>query len=160
MKYRRLAVDELQELESEFVNFLAANTVTADDWEKLKTQKPDKAEQLLDIFSDIVFDKILETIRYLELKTPQDLRVFHCQEEKLEVLGLLIEGNTQFDFTQNLSPEQMLQQLQLSGASVKLYHAERTYRQERKQELFDLLQQGALISKDGNLYKTLESLRK
>ena len=35
MKFRRLTLAELQELESEFIQFLAANTVTGPDWQNL-----------------------------------------------------------------------------------------------------------------------------
>ncbi len=36
MKYRRLDKEELEELEQEFIKFLAVNTVTADDWAKIQ----------------------------------------------------------------------------------------------------------------------------
>ena len=62
MKYRRLTIDELKELEQEFVRFLASNTVTSEDWQAVKTTNPERADQLIDIFSDIVFDKVIDKI--------------------------------------------------------------------------------------------------
>ena len=59
MKFRRLTNEELQELEKEFVQFLVSNTVTADDWEKIKEDNPERAEGLIEIFSDIVFEKVI-----------------------------------------------------------------------------------------------------
>ncbi len=160
MKYRRLTKEELAELEQEFVRFLAANSVTADDWQKLKEEKPEKAEGLIDIFSDIVFERTLSEAEYLEFKTPKDLKTFHFKKEKVTLNGLKVEGPSNLDFTQDISPEQMLGQLKLSGAQLKLYTAEKEYRKEREQEIFDLMERGALISRDGALFKTLESLKK
>ena len=47
MKYRRLSNAELQELEKDFVKFLATNHITATDWVKLKENNPIKVEKLI-----------------------------------------------------------------------------------------------------------------
>ncbi|MEL7221363.1 MAG: DUF6495 family protein, partial [Bacteroidota bacterium] len=82
MKFRRLTLEELNELEQDFVQFLVANTVTGPDWERIKTEQPDKAESLIELFSDIVFEKIIKGVRYLEFKTMDDIKTFQCLEDK------------------------------------------------------------------------------
>ncbi len=159
MKYRKLTIEELQEMEQEFITFLSVHSISSDLWEEMKTKQPERTEQLIEQFSDIVFEKVLKNIEYLEQKSRKEIRLFHCQEEKIKVLGLVVEGETLLDFTQNQSPEQMLQQMQLSGASLKMYEGERSYRKQRELELFELMEKGALISKDGALYKTVDQLR-
>jgi hypothetical protein len=159
MKYRKLDREELESLETEFIRFLTANTVTGDDWVKIKAESPDKAEQLIEMFSDIVFEKILDGVEYLEFKSPQDYKTFHCTEDRIYLLGLRVEGNTELDFTSELPPQEMIRQLQNSDASLKLYAAEKAYKPERRQELFRMMESGALISKDGAMYKLLEGLR-
>ncbi len=159
MKYRALNQEELEELEKEFVRFLAAQQITASDWERLKENELQKVNELIGLFSDIVFDKILGDVEYLEWKMPQDLRTFQFHEEKIEMIGVRVVGRTQLDFTKNNNSEQMLQQMQLSGADLQLYAAERPYRKEKKLETFDLLEKGALISKQGDMFKLLKSLR-
>jgi len=160
MKYRRLNLDELKSLERDFINFLAANSVTGEDWEKLKNEEQDKAERLIEIFSDMVFDKTLEKIEYLEQKSAKEIRTYHCQADRLIMIGLLIEGESTLDFRQNLPPQQMIQQLSLSGAQLKLFRGEKAYDKDRQQILFQLMEQGALIAKDGHLYKVLNQLQK
>lgn len=160
MKYRRLVNEELQELQSEFVTFLASNQVTAGDWEKIKENSPERVESLIGMFSDIVFDKILKQVDYLELKSPNEMRLFRLFEEKIEMIGLRMEGESNLDFTQQLAPAQMMQELQQSDAKLQMYAAERSYKKERNIEAFELMQQGALISKDGALFKTLHALKK
>lgn len=158
MKYRQLSIDELQELEQEFITFLSAQSITSDLWLEIKEKQAHRAQQLIEQFSDIVFEKVIANIEYLEQKSKREIRLFYCQKEKIEMLGLLIEGETQLDFTQPLNPQQMLQQMQLSGASLKMYQGEKAYNKQREIELFELMEQGALISKDGALYKTLKGL--
>ncbi|MEM6379966.1 MAG: DUF6495 family protein [Bacteroidota bacterium] len=159
MKYRKLNIAELQELETEFIRFLASNTVTGDDWQKLKTEQSEKAEGLIEIFSDIVFDKIIKDIKYLELKMPQDYRTFQCLEDKIIMLGIKTNGSSNLDFTKNESPAQMMDQVQKSGAQLQLYSGQKAYQPNREQELFKMMESGALISKDGAMYHTLEGLK-
>lgn len=160
MKYRTLSLEELKELEKEFITFLSAQSITSDLWEEIKEKQADRAQLLIEQFSDIVFEKVISNIEYIEQKSKREIRLFHCLPEKIKMLGLVIQGETQIDFTQSMSPEQMMQHMQLSGASLKMYQGERAYKKQREIELFDLLEQGGLISKDGALYKTLESLAK
>ena len=142
MKYRRLTTEELIELEPDFVRYLASNTVTADDWERIKTDNPDKAEKLIDLFSDIVFDRTFEKSEYLEFKTPKDIESFHFQPDKVILNGLRVEGTTRLDVSKNISPEQMLGQIKLSGAQLQLYSAEKSYRKGRGREMFEMLERG------------------
>ena len=157
MKFRRLRKDELQELEAEFIRFLSANTVTGDDWERLKKEQSERADNLIDLFSDIVFEKILKKLEYLEFKAPKDIRTFHCEADRMVMFGLKVEGQSTIDFTQNQDPLQMIQSVQDSHSKVQLYRAEKTYSKERELELFEMMEQGCLISK-GELFNTLKNI--
>lgn len=159
MKYRRLTEAELDEVEPQFIRFLASNQITADDWQKLKTESPDKVERLIEIFSDIVFDKVLEDVEFLEFKTPHDLKAFRFFEDKAVMNGMKVEGETEVDLTEQLNPQQLSQQLQLTGAKLKLYTAEKVYKESRKTEIFKLMEGGALISRSGTLFKSLEKMK-
>lgn len=158
MKYRRLSQDELLELAPEFIRFLSSQAIPSDEWETLKLEKPQLANELIDVFSDMVFDNIIERIEYLELKTSKDFKTFWCEPDKINMFGILIEGQTDLTFQDHLAPEQIAQLLKESDAKVKVYRGEKSYKKERSQELFDWLEKGALISKDGAMYKTLEQL--
>ncbi|MEP0676046.1 MAG: DUF6495 family protein, partial [Nonlabens ulvanivorans] len=56
MKYRRLTKEQLEELHPEFINFLATQTITAGEWDEIKNNKTEVAEQELDVFSDLVWE--------------------------------------------------------------------------------------------------------
>jgi hypothetical protein len=161
MKYRRLTIDELKELEQEFVRFLAANTVTSEDWQKIKTVTPQKAENLIEIFSDIVFEKTISRISHLEHRSPQDLKLFECLDDKIKLIGIKVVGVEQVDFTKNQSPTEMLQIFRTAPqGSIKMYSAEKNYQNnDRSKELFSMMQNGCLISK-GELYTTVSEMAK
>ena len=158
MQYRRLTTDELQEMTTEFVRFLATNQVTAPEWEQLKRDGSPRVEELIEQFSELVFERILQKVEYLEHRAPKDLRTYHCLPDKLVMLGIRVEGSSNLDFTKNESPELMLAQMKLSEASLQLYRGEKAYEGPREHELFRMLESGALISRDGAMYKLLEGL--
>ena len=160
MKYRRLRPDELAELEESFIRFLAANGITAPEWEKTLRERPAEADARIDAFSDIVFEKVIANVDYLELKRPKYLQCFKFAADKVRMVGLVVEGETKLDLTQeDLAPERMMQLLQLSGAKLQLVSAERAYRTDREREIFELMENGALISQEGGLFTLLASLR-
>ena len=64
MKYARLTKEQFEELHQEFINFLATQSITADEWKKLKIEKPEVAEQELDIFSDLIWEGVLNKVKY------------------------------------------------------------------------------------------------
>lgn len=159
MKYRRLRPDELEQLEKEFIHFLVANGIPGPDWEKMKAKDAEKAGQLIELFSDVIFDKTLEQLQYLEFKSPKDIKTFHCREDKIVLNGLRIEGETPLDLTITQDPQEMMRQLSAGSAQLRLYTAQKDYHPSRKEELFRMMENGALISRDGALFKTLEGLK-
>lgn len=159
MKYRRLRADELAELEKDFIHFLVANGVTGPDWEKLKQEKPAKADGLIDLFSDIVLEKTLQKIEFLEFKLPTDIKTFHCLPDRIILNGLKIEGAADIDFTASQDPQEMTRLLAGSPAKLQLYTAQKAYHPSRNEELFRMLESGALISRDGAMFRTLEGLK-
>lgn len=158
MKYRRLHIDELEELEPEFITFLAANGIDAPSWEQMKREEPERSEALVDQFSDIVFEKILGKVELLERRQKSLLQLFKFHENHIEMLGLRVEGESELDFRVESSAQQMIQQLQSGNAKLQLMKAEKKYRQESTLEKFKLLEEGCLITRDDTLYESLKSL--
>ena len=59
MKYRRLTKEQFEELHQEFINFLATQSITGEEWTKIKAEQPKVAEEEMDIFSDLVWEGVL-----------------------------------------------------------------------------------------------------
>ncbi|NNE28030.1 MAG: hypothetical protein HKN16_00235 [Saprospiraceae bacterium] len=157
MKYRRLSLAELKQLEPEFIKFLAANTITGADWEKLKEAEPARAEGLIELFSDLVMEKTLENVSFLEFRTAKEVRCFFCGPAKIVLCGLSTPRIEGFSF-EDLSGNNSLQDLLSSGqVQLETYRTEKGYQKERNLEIFSMLQSGCMIS-DGQLFKTLETM--
>lgn len=150
-KYRLLTLDELKELENEFVNYLILNGIAADDWQKLKTEDVSRAEGIIDLFSDVVFESILRKIEYLEIRVPTEVQTFHCLSEKLVVVGMRSTKETGVDFT---DPDFIKAAAVQPPDALQVYTTEKKYSQEREMELFEMLNAGCVIS-DGKLFKIL-----
>jgi hypothetical protein len=160
MKYRRLTTGELQDMENEFVRFLVSNGITADDWVKIKTEDAQQAEGLIQIFSDVVFDKVLEKVKHVEHRSPNDLKTFRFLEDKIELLGLKVNDASSIDLTKGQPLEDMLAYVQTAKpGSVQMYRAEKAYKDDNpKKEIFDMLESGAAIS-DGKIFEALSEMK-
>lgn len=158
MQFRRLTRQELEELEPQFVRFLAAQGIPADDWAKIKVTDEERTNRLIDQFSAMVFDDVLRRAEYMEQRSAKQLLVYRCGAEKLELRGLLIEGESALDFRREEPPHEMMAKLQSSPAKLKVMTAERAYRPDRATDLFNLLEKGARIAKTPELFDLLDGL--
>jgi hypothetical protein len=154
VKYKRLTTEELYALQLDFINFLASMQITAADWEKMKKVENEKANELIDVFSDIVYDKVLGKIYYLEYREAKTLNIFHFGEDKVRLIGLRVKEGGKLDFT---APDVLNQWNENNHAMVNIVHSERNYEKEKQLEIFELLQSGCLIT-DDKLFKLLDSI--
>ncbi|NCT14259.1 MAG: hypothetical protein GW774_03175, partial [Flavobacteriales bacterium] len=93
MKYSRLTKEQFNELHQEFINFLATQSVTADEWKHLKENKPELAEMELDVFSDLILEGVLNKAQYLEHISPQHMYLFHLSDDKMYVIALTLKND-------------------------------------------------------------------
>ena len=152
MKYKRLTVEELKALEQDFIHFLASAQITGQDWEKMKLKEIEKAEELIDVFSDVVYDKILRKIKYLEFRDAKTVNIFYCAEDKIYLAGIRMSEHSDFDLTSNDLATKWMEE---NSATVKVVKTERKYVKERELEVFELLQAGCLIT-DDRIFKLLK----
>lgn len=154
MKYKRLTIEELQALEKEFIQFLASAQITAQDWEKIKTSEIDKANELIDVFSDVVYDNVLSKIKFLEYRDAKTLNIFNCSEKQITLVGLRVKEQSTLDLT---APDIFTQWNNSNTSAVNVIKTEKAYSKERGTEVFELLQSGCLIT-DDKLFKLLSGM--
>jgi hypothetical protein len=150
MTFRRLNTDELSALEKPFINFLVANTITGDDWAKMKTAEPERASKLVDIFSDFIFEERLRKVEFIQHHTPKELRLFKCEADKMQLIGLQVAADSVVDFTQASD----LAKITENTEGSQIYRAEKKYTRGREREIFELLENGCRIS-EGGLFNIL-----
>lgn len=154
MKYARLTKEQFEELHQEFINFLAAQSITADEWADIKANKPEVAEQELDVFSDLVWEGVLNKVRYLEHISPQQMMLFHISETHIDLIAIRIE-NPSIDITNEYGYKWLQQNLQ--DDSVNLFTSTKAIKEDRNTDIFALIQQGSNITK-GELYTYFEDI--
>ncbi len=150
-KYRALTTHELQELEKEFIEYLIVNGITAEDWVKIKEEQPDKAEDILLLFSDVVFEGVLRKVGFLEKRMTNELMVFQCLKDRMVLVGIT---SFSIDFTDQ---EKLDQAVSDPPDDAKVYTTEKKYHGAREMEIFEMIESGCSIS-DGKLFKTLATI--
>lgn len=154
MKYTRLTKEQFEELHQEFINFLATQSITAEEWADIKENKPEAAEQELDVFSDLVWFGVLNKVEYLEHISPQQLHLFKCKEKDMHLIALKI-NSTDIDLTTK-EGFQWLRNNLLSD-TIEFFNAKKDYSDDKHMDIFKMIQQGANITK-GDLFKYFEKL--
>lgn len=154
MKYTRLSKEQFEELHEEFINFLATQSVTADEWTNIKTNKPELAEQELDVFSDLVWEGVLSKAKYLENISSQHMYLFYLAETQIELIGLKLKKDT-IDLTTREGFSWLRENLM--DDAVELFNAKKDYSDDEQLNKFELIQQGSVITK-GDLFKYFNKL--
>jgi len=148
MKYTRLTKEQLEEMHQEFINFLATQSITADEWEKIKKDKPETAEAELDIFSDLIWEGVLNKVEYLEHFSKNQIFLFHITTVTIELIAIKVE-NDAIDITTREGYQWL--QTNLMDDTVTIYTSTRAISEDRNKDIFALIKQGANITK-GELY--------
>ncbi len=153
MKYSRLTREQFQELHPEFVNFLATQSIDKAEWDRIKSERPDLAEQELDVFSDLIWEGVLSKAAYLENTSPQQVFLFHLGATEMQLI--MVKVSEKADLT---TPEGIVWlQENLMEDSVELFTASKTYSEDRSGDIFQLIQQGAVITQ-GSLYRAIQPM--
>mgnify|MGYP001287322292 FL=1 len=154
MKYRRLSKEQFEELHKEFINFLATQSITVSEWKLLKEKKPEVAEAELDVFSDLVWEGVLENVTFLENINPKHMYLFCVKEKSIALIGLKVSKETV-----DLTIESGFSWLRdnLMSSKVEIFDAEKQINGDKKLQIFELIEKGAHITK-GELFKYFEQL--
>ena len=146
MKYRVLTGDELKELETEFKHFLITNNVYTEEWEELNRKKDKRVRELVEMFSDIVLDKALRNVKFLEHITKTDIKAFKCDEKEMTLIGIT-SSNKELDFMKNTSAD--------FQNDLNIFITSKPDFKEREIEVFELMESGCSII-DEERFKKLE----
>ena len=154
MKYSRLTKDQFVELHKEFIDFLSSNSITFEDWTILKQNNDGKIEGLLDLFSDIVWAKVLDKTRYLENISKNHIYLFSFGDSQMMFIAIYTENN-EVDFTTSDGFSWLRDNL--FNDSVKMYNSNKNYSEDKLADKFDLINKGGIITK-GELFNYFDEL--
>ncbi len=153
MKYTRLIKEQFEELHQEFITFLATQSITGDEWQTIKENTPEVAEQELDVFSDMVWEGVLKKVVFLEHISPKQIHLFSLNETNMKVISMKLKRDIDLTTTEgfNWLRENLL------NDDVEFLQANKEYTKDKNLDKFTLIQQGAVITK-GDLFKYFNKL--
>ena len=153
MKYRQLTKEQFESLHEEFARFLASQSIDVTEWNQLKKEKPQVAEDELNVFSDVVWDDVLTKTSYLEHFSKQSINLFKC--DATEMHRIFVKVNKDVDLLSKEGYEWLFKNP--TNDVVEYFTGTKVYTSERNEELFDLIEKGSSISK-GELFEYFHSL--
>ncbi|MEM7486298.1 MAG: DUF6495 family protein [Bacteroidota bacterium] len=154
MKYTRLTQQQLEELQPEFINFLATQSITAEEWTTLKQEKPEVAEDELDVFSDLIWEGVLSKVEYLENISELHMHLFYLTDKEMKLLSVKVM-NPNIDLRTKEGFGWFKRNFQ--SDFVEYLTASKAYSDDKNLDKFNLIQQGATITK-GELYQWFDQI--
>ncbi|WP_394773373.1 DUF6495 family protein [Flavobacterium sp.] len=154
MKYARLTKEQFDELHAEFANFLATQTIDKAEWDSIKINKPEVAEQELDVFSDLILEGVLSRAEYLEHFSKNHIFLFKCFETDVQsiVLKSLVPET---DFLSKEGLQWLSDNMFTENIEMKV--GKKVFTEDRNASIFELIQQGAFLS-DGQLFTQINTI--
>lgn len=141
LKFRALTPDELSELETEFKQFLIINELYDAEWRDLATKDPQKAQEFIDMFANIVLEKVYNKLPGL-LQIGQDfITVFDFQDD---VWNFYHFQTTDAKLLADCSPENFMKLLQNAWEHLSLHKGSKKSSEHKAEEVYSLICKGAL----------------
>ena len=154
MKYTRLTQEQLEELHEEFINFLATQSITATEWDSIKTDQPEVAEEEIDVFSDLIWEGVLSRVEYLENISAQHMHLFWLTDKEMKLISIKVR-NPEIDLTTSVGFAWFKKNWQ--SDYIDYLTASKAYSQDANQDKFDLIKQGGVITR-GDLYRWFDEI--
>lgn len=154
MKYQRLSKEQFEELHPEFINFLATQAIDKAEWDKIKIEKPEVAEQELDVFSDLIWEGVLSRAEFLEHFSKNHIFLFQCFDTYVQSI-VLKSTVSETDFLTKNGLQWLSDNMFTENIEMKI--GKKQFTEDRNISIFYLIQQGAFLS-DGQLFKQINGI--
>ncbi|MFT7352948.1 MAG: hypothetical protein ACI9XR_002739 [Flavobacterium sp.] len=153
MKYRQLTKEQFEGLHQEFAQFLASQQIDVKEWNQIKKDKPNLAEDEMNVFSDVVWEDVLTKTIYLEHFSKTSVNLFKCDDEEIHRIAIKITWDI------NLLDQKGFEWLMQNPMdnSVEIFKGTKPYHSERNTEIFDLIEKGSVITK-GEIFEFFNTL--
>lgn len=153
MNYRQLTKEQFESLNHEFAQFLATQKIDVNEWKEIKANKPELAEEELNLFSDLVWEDVLNKVNYLEHFSKNSVNLFKTEKET--IARIVVQVNKEIDLLSREGYEWLLKNPK--DDAVEYFNGTKNYTKERNPEIFDLIEKGSQISR-GELFEYFSQL--
>jgi len=153
MKYHRLSQDQLISVYKQFIIFLSSQGIDKKYWDIIKQQENEKANLLIDQFSDIVWEKIINECKFFTYSSKDQLFMFNSKKKTISVIVLKCI-NKKINIQTNKGWNWILKNIK--DKDISIYRSSRKYPEERNTYIYKYLKKGAIIS-DEKKFKSLKT---
>jgi hypothetical protein len=148
MRFRRLSSEELFALETEFKQFLVVHEQYDEEWRNLAENHPEKAEQFIELFSDLVLEKVYNQVSFLVHFSHGMVSFFDMRNDPLKAYQIKCPAHL------SLQNETQLETLvNKHFDDLHFYFGEKNMITEKAVEVFDLIRKGSEVCEDIFFYK-------
>lgn len=153
MKYHRLSQDQLNSVYKQFVFFLSSKGIDKKLWDIIKKEESRKTGLLLDEFSEMVWDKIMNECSFFNYSDKDQLFLFNSKKKSISVIVVKCLNN-EINIQTNKDWNWILKNIK--DKDISIYQSSRKYPEQRNTYIYKYLKKGAIIS-DGKKFKSLET---
>lgn len=154
MKFRRLTKEQLEHMNEEFGAFLAIRGVDKELWDSKKASESSEVDNLLDEFSDLVWDAVLEKAAYIENISSNHMYLFKCFDQEIKLIAVEV-NNSEIDLRDMEGFEWFKKHYNSDYITYK--RAAKAYSKTKNGDKFELIEKGGVLTK-GSLYDWFEDL--
>lgn len=140
LKFRPLTTQELNELETEFKHFLVINELYDSEWRQLAANDPSKAQDFIDLFSNIVLEKVYAKLPGLLHIGADFITVFDFQND---VWNLFHFQLTTQNSLAEVNAENFMAFLQTSWPDLSLKKGTKKSSELKAEQVYALICKGA-----------------
>ena len=144
MKYRLLNKEEMEIFDQDFKHFLIANGVSNEEWVELNQKNISKATQLVELFSDTIFQKVYEKIQFIEFRSAESCIVFNCLPDSIELISI----NRKSDQIDLSTPDSIHEALTKNSSEINYFKSSKKYNSFRELEIHQMIENGCFNSSE------------
>lgn len=138
-------------MHEEFALFLASQKIDASKWEEIKDTNPELVQEQINLFSDLVWEKVLSNTIYLTNYAPKSINFFRCNSETITRL-VVKSSKKEFDFMKKEDFDWFINNS--TNTVFTFFKGEKAYFKEKNIEKFELIEKGCIIEK-GELFESI-----
>ena len=144
MRFRKLSNVELEALSEELIQFLVVQGIDDELWRKINKESPQKAEELVSLFSDTVLQKVYSKVGFLYFVSEQIFSIFKIEGEDME--AIVIKNKSKTESFQNL--KSVMTRITEDKNDYEVLHAKRALGDKILDEIHNLSEKGCLVAEE------------
>ena len=110
---------------------------------------------MLGEYSDLVFDRMVKDVKYLEFRSEKHLKAIECHKDYMVSIGVEIPKNSKLNLTDMRT---LLELDRVDKHAYKCFEFIVSYHKDRDHQIFDMIEEGCYVV-DSSVFNQLRILR-